>query len=167
MKTVELQDIPVIQPADKVISLASSHEEDVRNLVIAHGCFMWITWTILGLVQLGTNRWYSYVTNRGQYIHAAFGFTILAMTMAVAFMLTYYIPFVINRSIHTQFGFSMLIGVVIIVLLGIAAYYTKQNTEWNTKRVLLIRFFHRRVALAFILIGYLTLTLGILEFLMK
>ena len=70
--------------------------------MLLHGILMWTAWTIMGLVMIGTNRWYSYVTNKGFYIHVAFGVLILVISISMVLILSTVEPYFITA--HTIFG---------------------------------------------------------------
>ena len=66
---------------------ASASKYDPTQIFINHGILMWISWFVLGLSMIFTNRWFPYLTNKSNYIHLVMGYTIVAFNAYAAFSL--------------------------------------------------------------------------------
>ena len=51
---------------------------------LTHGIIMWVAWFIFGLLMICTNRWFPHLTNKMNYLHAAFGWLIVAANLYAA-----------------------------------------------------------------------------------
>jgi len=63
---------------------SKQHKLQVEGAVNLHGIFMWVSWTILGLVQICTNRYFVHKYAWRQMIHTLSGL-ILCGTVLSAF----------------------------------------------------------------------------------
>jgi len=62
---------------------------------------------------------------------------------------------------HHIIGTLMLFGILPLSLSGAHAYRTKENTEWSTAKIKMVRKVHRRLALLFWLLSLVALTSGL------
>jgi hypothetical protein len=93
---------------------------------INHGIVMWISWFILGILMIGTNRWFPYFSNYNNYIHAFTGYCIVAMNSNAALNII-----ALNRikpyGLHNILGLLLSIGLVFFAATGTIAFIAKKN----------------------------------------
>jgi len=129
-----------------------------------HGYLMWSSWTILGLVQIITNRYGKACWRYHQLIHSVFGFiTVLATISAVAIMLAARGLILIN--LHTILGFITFICIILLGIGGIVASSTRLgicNMMWKTKCLLRLGLIHKGFGYLMILATQASLFTGFL-----
>lgn len=125
-----------------------------------HGIVLWLTWFVFGLTMIGLTRWFVYVSDKVQYIHAIAGWAVTAATLLAASVQVIRKGLDLNGP-HSIAGTLMMAGVVPLALSGAHAYRTKANAVWSTPRVKTSRKVHRRLAVLFWLASLVALSSGL------
>ena len=55
------------------------------DVVVKHAWIMWISWSIFGFVQIGSNRWFFTYWKQAQIIHTLSGWAIVIATLVAGF----------------------------------------------------------------------------------
>ena len=122
---------------------------------------MWFAWFVLGLMMIFTNRWFGYLTNKSNYIHAFFGYSIVILTVyATASILA------INgwktTGLHNNLGLICSIGLLVFALTGTTTFILRLKLEWNTWIIKIARRVHKYLALVFWAFSLFTMTMGMI-----
>lgn len=108
-----------------------------------HGWMLWGAWSILGLVQIASNR---YVKGRAwryhMWLHRIGGCLALALTLFAAFWAWSFLKWEVFYNWHTIFVFPVGGFITILVLGGLAADRVKSTTAWNTRTALQAKLVH-------------------------
>ena len=124
---------------------------------------MWLAWFVFGLTMIGLNRWFTYISDKFQYVHAIAGWAVALATLFASILQ-------ISRrglefdELHTIVGNIMMCGVLFLALSGVYAFRRKGSTEWSTDKVKSSRKIHRRLALAFWLLSLVGIWTGLAEY---
>lgn len=110
-----------------------------------HGLLMWISWSLLGLIQLSSTRYLKHKYSWNKTLHAISGF-LLTCTVVTSFTIVFKANedlFIIN-TFHTAFGNITVWCGVMVMLGGLTAELTRRYADmsWRTSIVLLISKFH-------------------------
>jgi hypothetical protein len=128
--------------------------------LFVHGIVLWLAWFVFGLTMVGLTRWFVYVSDKLQYVHAIAGWAVTAAT-AFGAMIQVSRKGLDFAGPHSIAGTLMLAGVLPLALSGAHAFRTKENAEWSTERVRTARKVHRRLALLFWLLSLVALSSGL------
>jgi hypothetical protein len=133
--------------------------------LFVHGIVLWLAWFVFGLTMIGLTRWFVYVSDKMQYIHAIAGWAVTGATLFATILQ------VARRGLdfggpHGIAGALMMAGVLPLALSGAHAFRTKENTEWSTRTVKRSVKIHRRLALIFWLLSLVALTSGLAKWAM-
>lgn len=128
--------------------------------LFVHGMTLWLCWFVFGLTMIGLTRWFVYVSDKVQHIHAIAGWAVTAATLFATILQ------VVRGGLdlagpHSIAGTLMMAGVLPLALSGAHAFRTKENAEWSTPRVKNSRKVHRRLALLFWLLSLVALSTGL------
>lgn len=93
------------------------------DIYVFHGWTMWVSWGILGLIQLMTNRYLKIYWKYAIYIHGICGTISLILTCVAAFMMidhmNWSLPEDPNYIWHPIMGLTVLTSVALISMGGI------------------------------------------------
>lgn len=131
--------------------------------MMLHGYFMWVSWTLLSLVMLATNRWFSYLSDKMLICHTISGLSVLIFTIAGAALAMNYNDFVFSTW-HTIFGWVVVVVLCLVSLLGMAALRFKMMSKGDTKMTKTFRKVHKAIALFVQLLAIVATTLGMSEY---
>lgn len=108
---------------------------------------MWFSWTLLGLLQISSNRYLKHKFSWRQTMHTFSGI-FLCLTVASSF--TIILDFATNwvlylNSLHTILGFTVVIICACVTIGGLSAEYIRRSDtmEWKTNLILTMKKFHR------------------------
>ena len=92
---------------------------------------MWISWWVIGLVMICTNRWYTHLADVFGYIHALCGWAITGCTLFAA------LDLIINRGAHWTgphhvLGFMIVIGLCVFTITGVATFLSRKLLKNKT-----------------------------------
>jgi len=87
---------------------------------------MWVSWFVLGLSMIFTNRWFPYLTNKSNYIHALFGWFIVIMNgyAAIDIILLNGIK---TEGLHDNLGLICFFGLLGFALTGTITMMVKKK----------------------------------------
>lgn len=122
---------------------------------------MWNSWFVFGFVQLGTNRWFKHFSRNFLIVHALSGILITGLTLFWVLKIIIKFEAMYFDRIHNVFGFIVLCMVCLVAIGGISLGYAKKNTQWNTKKIRVIKLAHKVFGLLVWLLGAVAITLGI------
>jgi hypothetical protein len=124
---------------------------------------MWVAWFVLGLFMFCTNRWFPHLSNKTGYAHAFFGWSIIIMNMYAALNII-----ALNQiktfGLHNILGLMMTIGLIFFGATGVLTMIAKKRLEWSTKKIMMIRKFHKLLAFLFWGLSLVVITSGITFF---
>lgn len=129
----------------------------------AHGLMMWGSWTILGMVQIITNRYMKHHFKYRQLIHGISGFCMLLLTL-----LSYIIVFKMNDW-HIVFNYAhaivanptVFVGIVVFIGGALAKMRRDKELPWQTDKILQMVKIHRGFGYFIIFFSQVTMSLGI------
>mmetsp|Transcript_16312 Transcript_16312/g.20666 ORF Transcript_16312/g.20666 Transcript_16312/m.20666 type:complete len:119 (-) Transcript_16312:1508-1864(-) len=108
---------------------------------------MWISWALIGLLQISTNRYWRDSWRWNKIVHAILGFSAFVLVLTAGLLSLGHKDWTLNSdsSFHAKMGFSVFILGLTLMLGGITANIVrlKVNAPWNTKRLLLIGKVHK------------------------
>jgi len=142
------------------------HSRTVKYYV--HGAFMWIGWTVIGMLQIWTNRYMRAHWRWNKVVHSILGFAALALILTSGFVALQAHGWRINRSqaLHTKAGFCFFIIGTFPIFIGIAANIMRLKAEmaWKSKRVLLLGKTHKWLGRACLLVSQYIIGTGTVNF---
>lgn len=94
---------------------------------------MWGAWTLIGLVQIYTNRYMKHFWKVRHYIHSVTGFLIFAITVVSGLLTIRKLGWTIASTRHTIAGFVTLILAVLLCLGGVFSLVMlkTKTSEWD------------------------------------
>lgn len=149
---------------------------DTSLVYTQHGIIMWTAWFVLGLAMIFTNRWFPYLTNKSNKIHALLGYSIVILTAYAAISMIVVNGFV-DVTIHDIEGLIIFFGVFLFAMTGSMTFFVKNTTlfsrffsadkhlYYQTKIVMTVRRVHKFLALTFWALSIITMTTGLLFYL--
>jgi len=109
---------------------------------------MWVAWTALGAVMIGTSRWFSTYWRYSILVHAFLGWVVTGLTLYAGIAAIQKSKgFLDIRKSHSFIGSLMVIAVGVIALTGAVALGARWRKQWNTNLVTLLRKTHKSIAL--------------------
>lgn len=132
---------------------------------VLHGILMWVSWFIFGITMIGLNRWFMYLSDWNQQIHAVMGWMITIVTLWSGISAMIHKEFDFGNGLHDKFGIILVLGILFVSFSGVYAFISKAEIKWNTNGVLGARKIHRRLGLVFFILSFLALTTGLGHFL--
>jgi len=133
------------------------------TMYLLHAIFTWLPWTVLCLAMFITNRWFAHVSDKMQYIHAFLGWLVMILTLAFVFLLFVFEGWDVD-DLHQIIGFSVTVVSVYMVGNGIATYYVKNESRWNSQqKIKLMRQTHKILGFMSFFAGAITIWLGFEE----
>jgi hypothetical protein len=125
----------------------SGHKLTIEQAIDYHGILMWFSWSILGLIQIVSQRYFKHMFKVNRYVHIVSG-TLLAITVSTAFTLVFSVVF--NKTLdltlwHTRFGFFTFCGGLCVALGGILGESSRRlwKNGWGSSNSLLVGKFHK------------------------
>lgn len=94
-----------------------------------HGILMWVSWFIIGLLMIFLNRWFTYLTNKSNYIHAALGYTIVLLNAIAVYVLAtsqYGFKSLLEET-HGILGLTCVSGLLFFAMTGSATFLLKRK----------------------------------------
>jgi len=128
---------------------------------LRHGIIMWVSWFVLGLLMIMTNRWFAYLTNKSNYIHAFLGWSIVIMNGYAAIDVIL-VNGVKTEGLHNVLGLGTAGGLVVFAITGTVTLLLKKKLKWKTKYVKMARRIHKLLAFGFWGLSLVTMTLGMM-----
>jgi hypothetical protein len=110
---------------------------------------MWTCWYLFGLIMIGTNRWFHYVSDKNNYVHAFFGWA------TAACMIWDVCDIIVNdrkaaySGNHRKWGWVMMFSLSVFTVSGVGAFMARKLLKWDTRTIQYIRYFHRLIAITF------------------
>lgn len=104
---------------------------DEFTLYLLHGIFLWLPWTVFGILMLVTNRWFAYKYDKCQYVHTILGFLILIMDIAFIILIAVYDGVEFFDGWHSTLASCVTILVIMLAINGLAMYKLKQEFKWD------------------------------------
>jgi hypothetical protein len=141
-----------------------------------HGLLMWTSWFLIGLFMIITNRWFTYWTNKSNYIHAALGYTVVLLNLIAVYTLatTKYGFKSLLEETHGILGLTCVIGLLFFAMTGTATFLLKRKLFlgasndnrliWQTKMVMRVRRVHKFLALFFWAFSLVIMSYGIFDY---
>jgi len=158
--------VSVIQPTSPNFNVEVTCNIDCSGSgesYILHGVFMWISWGLFSIVQIGSKRWFSSSYKIAYWTHVVGGSLITISTLAAFFIILRKFSWKLDLiNLHRVSGFTFLLLAFIVVGFGITAHFMRYtNAEWNTKVVLILSKIHKFGAWTIICIGNIVCYIGI------
>ena len=104
-----------------------------------HGIMMWMSWTLFGLVQIVTNRYFVHRYAWRQSIHTLSGFILMSTVGSGVFLVWEYDMGKFSfHNLHEYTGWSVIGLAVLVTLGGLFAEMTRRSAtmEWKTAMIL-------------------------------
>jgi ABC-type amino acid transport system permease subunit len=124
----------------QIIEVGSSND----NFGKIHGWALWLTWFVLGLVQIFSNRYLKVFWKLYMWIHKITGTTILILTIT-------FVVLIIKKEggsldttdPHTTLGLFVMTLNISVTLFGLFTKSRMNSLEWRTQWVLRVKYFHK------------------------
>ena len=133
-----------------------------------HGIFMWMTWALIGLLQICTNRYWRHKWRWNKIVHAVLGFFAAALIITAGFIAIKIGGWTINSqsSLHAKLGFSIFILGLSLMLGGIIGNIIRLKVEmpWKTKKALLVGKVHKWYGRFIIIVSQFVIGTGAYNF---
>ena len=125
-------------------------------------CVLWIGffWVMTAL-----NRWFPYMSNSNNYIHAILGWLIIVgsiFDITDIFIHDHIIYLTNNHRVPAYF--MIFPGLLGFSVTGVASLFAKKLLRWDTRTVILIRQAHKMIAFIYWLISLPVIWLGIYNY---
>jgi len=131
-----------------------------------HGVFMWISWAVIGLLQIWTNRYMRAHWRWNKVVHAILGFAALLFVLIAGFIALSVGGWTINSNseLHAKLGFSFFILGLVLMVGGIVANVTRLKIAmpWKTKQVLLLGKVHKWFGRSIVILSQFVIGTGAL-----
>ena len=88
-----------------------------------HGIVLWVSWTLVGLLQLYTNRYWKHLWRWRQTLHTVAGTLSTLLTIIFGFMALGRVNWEIRKGKHTISGFITLLVTILLMLCGFFSSY--------------------------------------------
>jgi hypothetical protein len=102
------------------------------NIELIHGWFLWITWFILGMIMVLSNRYMKVFWKVHMWIHRVSGFLIFVLTIIFASIIIKDKGGEIEDNPHSIIGLVILAVVIFIIIIGIFTKKRMETMKWNT-----------------------------------
>lgn len=115
-------------------------------LYYVHGSFMWISWALIGLLQISLNRYCRAHWRWNKIAHAILGFIAAALVITAGFLALKHGGWKVKgASFHAKMGFSVFVLGLVLIVGGIVGNIIrlKVNMPWNSYRSLWIGKVHK------------------------
>ena len=107
-----------------------------------HGWVMWMGWTLLGLVQIISNRYLKHHWYLNMWLHRITGTLIMVSTIIMA-AIAVQKKGRLGKDKHLVLGTIFLILTAPVAFLGFAVRSCNSRLRWKTKRVLVTKHLHK------------------------
>jgi Cytochrome b5-like Heme/Steroid binding domain/Eukaryotic cytochrome b561 len=130
-----------------------------------HGLLMWASWSLLGLVQIITNRYLRHKFKWSKRIHMISG-SLLCASVITGFMFIFKVVLggeIDLDSVHTILGNLVVLTGTLVTLGGFLTQFVLgfSNMQWKTNVALLIRGTHSKFAYATLLVSQAAIMTGV------
>lgn len=130
-----------------------------NNRIFRHGLIMWISWFVIGLVQICSMRWFSHLSHIMGYLHAVAGWAVVGCNAFAA------IDLIANygyqwKGPHHVLGWMVVLGLILFTITGVAALLAKKLLKRGTRTIIALRIIHRTLAFGFWAFSMATITTG-------
>lgn len=129
---------------------------------------MWLSWAVIGLLQIYTNRYWAKNWRWNKKVHAILGFASMALVVTAGFIALKTGGWTINSSssLHAKSGFCIFIMGLTLMLGGIIAANLRlfAPLPWNTKWILRVGMVHRWFGWGVILTSQFVIGAGFVNF---
>ena len=109
-------------PTGSGIATVNTYKQQFIN----HGIIMWTAWFVLGIMMIWTNRWFPYLTNKSNYLHAFFGWSIVILNAYAAISIIS-INGVKTTGLHNNLGLYCFFGLLAFALTGTATFIIRRK----------------------------------------
>ena len=133
-----------------------------NEVVLRHGLIMWTSWFIFGFFQIGSQRWWKKELN-SPMLHSVFGILVTVATLFAAFDLYTRYGFKANDP-HTILGGVITFSSALILITGVANSVSMNFMNFGTKKLRIIKKFHRVISIGVFLLGIASCSSGISKF---
>jgi hypothetical protein len=130
-----------------------------NNRIFRHGLIMWISWFVIGLVQICSMRWFSHLSDIMGYLHAVAGWAVVGCNAFAA------IDLIANygyqwKGPHHVLGWMVVLGLILFTITGVASLLAKKLLKRGTQTIIALRTIHRTLAFGFWAFSMATITTG-------
>lgn len=108
-----------------------------------HGWFMWVTWGLIGMLQIITARYIKVFWKVNMWLHLAQGIWIFMVTIVIGLFALSRFSWHLTTDPHGRNASFVISTVGIIVFGGSAAMYLMNNLRWKTSLILNVKLLHR------------------------
>jgi len=120
---------------------------------------MWAVWYVIGLIQIGLNRWFFHISDYNNYIHSFLGwFIFTSMTYDLsAILITSGSLFAGAGLFHKRIGWVMAINMFLLIGFGLASFVAKKVLKWDTHTLMNLKHTHRNLAFVFWILSLISI----------
>lgn len=86
---------------------------------------MWVAWFVLGLFMIFTNRWFTHLTNKMNYIHAGAGWIIVILNLYAAISIISFNG-IKTEGLHNNLGLICFFGLLAFAVTGMITMVMKK-----------------------------------------
>ena len=132
------------------------------NFFLLHGWLLWSAWSIFGLIQVSSNRYFKGACwKRTMMMHRISGMVILVLTLYYAAKAWSTLGWKVIPNLHSVFVFPVLGLIVLIAFGGIFTRSRLRRSVWQTKGALMIKNIHKGFAYFVLIWSYFAIATGI------
>ena len=129
--------------------------------IYRHGAWMFMLWFVLSFVMTATNRWFVYLSDNNNYIHAVIGWIIIFGSMwDIADIVIYDGVIHVAGNHRIPAYIIMFPGLFGFMVTGVAAFVMRKVITWDTRKVIKIRRAHKYIAISVWIISLPVFYLG-------
>ena len=104
------------------------------GLTKLHGWLMWIAWGVLGMIQLGSNRYLKAYWSLHMWIHRIAGTIMLLLTLSMGLVGISRMNWTLSgSSAHYVIGLIVFFSIFFVAVGGVAARSVTRRLKWKTK----------------------------------
>lgn len=107
------------------------------------GWFMWVSWGLIGMLQIVTARYIKVFWKVNMWLHLAQGIWLFLVTIILGLHALSRYDYHLTTDPHGRNGSFVMTTVGIIVFGGSTAMYLMNNLKWKTSIILNVKLLHR------------------------
>jgi hypothetical protein len=126
----------------KDLGVRASKNPEAWDFYKTHGWLMFLSWQILGLLQIASNRWLKAYWRINMWIHRLSGTGLLVITLTMGIMAKQRANEDEPMSWHAIMGNILMFSVVAVALGGVFTRSRMNRLRWGTHKLLKIKRIH-------------------------
>eukprot|EP00347_Sterkiella_histriomuscorum_P018114 403346733 len=129
-----------------------------------HGWLLWAAWTVLGFIQIVSNRYLKVFWKVHLWVHRLAGTAILVITIVMSIIGIKRMDWKLKDEPHFILGLIVFFGITFLSVGGIITKSTMNRLKWKTHTILTLKFIHKSYGYCLLLIGQYAVLSGIRQY---